>query len=319
MATLTTSTQSNQVGVYYDKLFLESAEDKLVLYELGKKKHQPGGTRTTTHVHRMGNIAASTTALTEGVANTESSLAVQRYTVPLYQYGQHVKMSDLLETTALDEVVMDVVKRLGYTAAKSVDQIIRDHLIATATTNIKYASSATTDNTITAGMILSISDLLKPLRVLKAGSAPTFSDDMYRAVIHPYQTIDIMSDTSAGGFLELSKYKNGVPEKGEIGKAWSCKILESANMTSAANAGSIDVYRALVLADEAFVTTTFDKDSTKLIIKPSDSGGAANPYNQLGSVGYKIQMGVYYVGGSFSNHNGASPDLCIQLRSAATS
>jgi hypothetical protein len=56
----------------------------------------------------------------------------------------------------------------------------------------------------------------------------------------------------------------------------------------------------------------------ELIIKQVGSGGTSDPLNQVGTAGYKMQFGCSYIGGTFTNEEGASPDLAYEIRGAAT-
>jgi N4-gp56 family major capsid protein len=130
-----------------------------------------------------------------------------------------------------------------------------------------------------------------------------------------------MSDTSAGGFIELNKYVQGMADKvmkGEIGKCYGARVVESSNISAVANSGPVNVYRTFVMAKDAIAMTKFNKDAIEVIVKNAGSSGVADPLNQIATVGYKLQMGLKYLGGTFTGANEASPDLCIQIRGAAT-
>jgi N4-gp56 family major capsid protein len=321
MSTLTTSVLPNNLHSYYHKMLLATAEMNLKFYQLGKKKLHPKGTGTDSYMLKFGHVAESTTELTEGVPPSATTIATNKYTVVVKQYGQVLRLSDKLITTAIDPVLQDVTKEMGYAAAKSTDTIIRNHLESNATTNIQYAGTGNSaDNDIVAGDILTVTDALKAVRVLKGSDAPTMDDGYYTWVVHNYNAVDMMGDTAAGGFIELNKYVQGLadkPLKGEIGKAYGVRIVESNNIRAVANSGTVPVYRTFVMAKDAFAVTSWDKDHTELIVKQAGSAGTADPLNQIATVGYKLQFGVKYVGGDFSDANGSSPDLAIQVRGAA--
>lgn len=321
MAETTVTLSPNQYSFYF-KTLLDSAEKELVYWDLGKRAMHPKKTGTDSYMLKYGNVAASTNTLTEGVVPTAATIDTNKYTISLNQYGQWIALTDWLDLTAIDDVFENVSERLGYCAGLSTDTVIRDMLIANATTSIQYSGSGnTTDNNIAANETLVAPDALKASRILSGADAPRFSDGCYVWIVHPLQAHDIMADTSAGGFIELNKYVQGLadkPLKGEMGKVYGARIVQTSNVASAANNGSVNVYRSMMLAKDAFVVTTLDKNHVQLITKPVDSGGIANPLNQVGSVGYKLQFGSKYVGGTFTNSNSASPDLCLQIRSAAS-
>ena len=322
MAVETTTTLSGNLHSYYFKRLLDSAKSQLKLWPLGNKKIHPKGTGTDSYVLRYGHVSASTSELSEGVPPSEATIDTEKYTIALKQYGQFLKLSDFLTFTSIDRVLQSVTDELAYTAALSTDQIIRDNLIANATTNLQYVGSGNTvDNDIAANEVFTAPEALKGVRILRAGDAPPMKDGCYIWLVHPYNTIDIMSDTAAGGFIELNKYVASLAEKplvGEVGKVYGARVIESSNVASAANTGPVNVYRTMMFARNAFCVTSFDKKHMDLIIKQIGAAGTADPLNQVATAGYKLQFGVKYVGGSFTNHKGSSPDLCIQIRGAAT-
>lgn len=319
----TSNTLSNNLWSYFQKRLLESAEKTLHLAKFGMTRQQPKGMGSTYQILKYGNITPDTNTLTEGVVPTESSIATNKYTVTLLQYGKYISYSDFLAFTALDDVSTSLADRLGYEMGLQKDSVIRDNLIANATTSTQYVGTGnTTDNDIAATEVFTAADFIKPVRVLRSGDAPSFdSDGCYVGVIDGRIEMDIMADTSAGGFIELNKYVSGLSEKplrGEVGKVYGCRLVTSTNTTSATNSGAVNVYRVLVLAKDAFVVVNSGELTTELINFGPGTGGTSDPLKQKGTCGYKACYGVKYLGGTFSNANGASPDLCIQLRGAAT-
>ena len=318
----TTSTLSNNLHSYYFKMLLESAEKNLRIVPLGDKMLHPRKTGKDSYKLRFGNIEDDVSELSEGVTPTASTIDTNKYTISMKQYGKYVPISDLLQLTAIDPVLEDISSRLGYHAAKSADSIVRDVLIAGATTDIQYVGSGiAADNTITATDVFVAQDSIKAVRGLKMQDAPPMDDGMFTWLVHSGISMDIQSDTSAGGFIELNKYVSGLadkPLKGEVGKVYGARVVESNNISSVDNGSSVAVYRSLMMAKGAFCFTSFDSDFIEMIVKQVGSAGTGDPLNQIATAGYKMQFGSSYVGGSFSNDNDASPDLCIQIRGAVT-
>ena len=319
----TTTTLSPNLHSYYQKRLLEGAKKMFKFRQFGDEKLHPKGTGKDYFLLRYGHVNPSTNTLTEGVTPSATTVDTNKYTVSINEYGQYIEYSQLLQWTAIDDVQNSLVDELSYTAAHSLDQVIRDHLIANATTNIKYVGSGNTaDNDITASETFTAPDVLKSVSLLSGADVRPFDDDNYIWLIHPYIGIDIMSDTSAGGFIELNKYVQGMKAteiyNGEIGKVYGARVVTSTDVSFAANAGSVNVYRTFVMGKNAYQMTKFNNDAIELIVKKPGSAGTADPLNQKGTCGYKIQFGVKYTGGSFTNHNGASPDTVLQLRGTST-
>jgi N4-gp56 family major capsid protein len=318
----TTSTLSNNVYSYYQKKILENARKKFKFAAMCNNKIHPRSSGTNYFQLRYGHVSANTTALTEGVVPTESTIDTNKYTVAINQYGQYIKLTDWVSLTAIDPVLENIADEIGYAAGDSIDQIVRDHWIANATTNIQYVGTGnTTDNNIAATEIFTLPDVAKCTRLLAGSDAPKMEDGSYVWIVHPYITSDLSLDTAAGGFQELNKYVAGLAGNvlnGEVGKGYGARIVESTNVSSSANATPVNVYRTFVVAKDSTTMTKFEeKDFELIVINPSEAN-LANPLKQVGSVGYKFSMGVKYTGGTFSGANSASPDTVLQLRGAAT-
>ena len=179
-----------------------------------------------------------------------------------------------------------------------------------------------TDNDIAAGDIFTTRDVIRPVRHLKAQDAPKFDDGSYVCLVHSNTEMDIMSDTAAGGFIELNKYVDGLANKalkGEIGRAYGARFVVTNNISVTPNLTLVDVYGSLILAKGAVAMSKFNKNAVEIITKQLGSSGTEDPLNQRASVGYKMYFGLKYLGGDFVDANGASPDLAVRLASAATS
>lgn len=319
----TTSTLSNNLHSFYQKTLLEAAEKKLKLRQFADEKIHPKGMGTDYFMLKYGHIADDDdSTLTESVTPTAATIDNTKYTVSILSYGKHLPYSDLLVYTAIDPVIETFSKELGYHAAKKIDSLIRNNWTSNATTNLQYVGTGnTTDDNISSTETFTAQDVINAVALLKGQDAPELSDGGYAWVVHPYIAMDIMADTSAGGFQELNKYVAGLAEKplkGEVGKVYGARVIETSNITSVDNASNVGVYRTFVLAKNAIVMTKFNADAVEIITKQPTEGGIANPLNLVGSVGYKMRFGLKYTGGTFSDSNGSSPDLCIQVRGTST-
>ena len=96
--TITTLTAENQV--FYDRTLLERCLPELTLYEDAQKKKIPSGKGTTIEWRKFNSLAAAKDPLTEGVTPSGSSLDITTITKSLSQYGDFVKISDVLEMQA---------------------------------------------------------------------------------------------------------------------------------------------------------------------------------------------------------------------------
>lgn len=289
MAMSSTSTNSANLHSYYVKKLLSVLYPRLQLHKLGKKTPLPEGNGTQAKWLIYSKIASSTSTLAEGTAPSEISFTTANVTADIAQYGQFVKVSDLLKMTAIDNVIEELSENLGRAAAETIEDLIVAQLDSALT--IRYANGRAAANDVTAGDVIVMKEFLKAMIDLKDSYVGPHEMGSYMAVLHPSNEYDLISETNLGAWLDVRR-DAGQDEKGvlsgEIGKLYGMRFLVSDKMVAATNSGSVSVKRNYLLGEECFGTVELGK-AVELIIKPHDSGGVANPLNQYATVGYKLK------------------------------
>lgn len=108
----TTSSLSNEVAVYYERVFLERAKARLVHQEGAQLRSLDGNSGKEVIFNRFSPLALALTPLTEGNNPTPVGLTDTQVTVTLAEYGNTVQVTRLLGTTDIDsrdEQKIDVV------------------------------------------------------------------------------------------------------------------------------------------------------------------------------------------------------------------
>ena len=300
MATNTTLTLTANLWTYYNKRMLSRLENTLRLYQLGDKRPLPKGFGKIVYFLRYNNMSVNDAqTLAEGTPPTDTALSSVNVTAEIVQYGNYTKLSDLISTTAIDPVVNSAIDILSYNAALKMDTVLRTELDATGGT--QYANGKTALSSVGTSDVLTAKELLKAATTLKANAVPTRSDGNYVAVAHPAVCYDVMNDTAVGSWIDINKYV-GKQEayKGEIGKAYGVRVIESHNMSSTTDGtlSSAKVYNTLVLGNEDFAVIELSGQNLKTFIKSLGSAGTADPLDQVSTVGYKVTFAVKYLGGS---------------------
>jgi len=288
MAVSTTSSNSANLHVYYEKKLLSTLEPRLQLYKLGKKQDLPLGNGKQVKWLRYAKISSSTTALTEGTAPSEISFTTSNVTADVAQYGQFCKVSDLLSDTAIDPVLRNLSERFGRAAAETVEDLIVAELDAAG--NPQFVNNRANAAAIQAGDILNHSELLEAVITQKIAYIGPHEMGNYMAVIHPACQFDLLNESSIGSWVDVNKYcgegQQGKILRGEFGMMYGMRMLVSDKMT--AEASTVSVKNNYVIGEEAFGIVELDGDSIRMIIKDHKSGGVANPLEQFATVGYKI-------------------------------
>jgi N4-gp56 family major capsid protein len=293
MAVQTTGDHAALLHSYYVKKLLQTLQPRLQLYKLGKKTQLPQGLGVRAKWLIYTKIASSTTALTEGTNPSEISFTTANVTADVAQYGQFAKVSDLLESTAIDNTIENLAELFGKAGAETIEDLIVAQLDSALT--VQRVNSRAANNDILASDVVTLKEFLRGSITLKQAYVKPHEMGAYMAVLHNATEYDMLSEVNPGGWLDLASYaKSGGPGskevmEGEIGKCYGIRFVVSDKMTAAANSGSISVKNNYLIGEECFGVVELGQKSVEMIIKPSDSGGQSNPLNMFGTVGYKIK------------------------------
>lgn len=284
-----------ETKTFYDKNLIAMAGPNLVYDQLAQKRPIPKGNGKSVEFRRFKPLPKATQPLTEGVTPAGKKVDVESMTSYVSQYGDYIVHSDLLELTAVDNVIVEDTRLLGNQAGITLDTIVRNKVMAgnvcfycPKTVNgvkTQVTDRADLDETST----LTVDVIKRAVTYLRANNAPTF-DGYYVAVIHPHISYDLMNDPA---FVEASKY--GAPEqlfKGEIGRIAGVRFLESSeakiwNDPADDTPEGLAVYGTLIVGRDAYGSTEIEGGGLETIIKQKGSSGVADALDQRSSVGWK--------------------------------
>lgn len=299
--TTTTANIPAEVNNFYDRTLLYRAVALFVHNRWGQVRDIPrkAGTKTI-KFRRYSNLTAATTPLTEGITPNGSQLSSTEITATVDQYGDFITVSDVLDYTSQDPVLMEAAEILGDQAGDTLDQVTRD--VLTAGTNVYYAGSGhTLRSQVAAGELITDTLIKKAVRLLGNNKARRVTrmvnattgygtvplNASYVGIVHPNTTYDLKAVT---GWTGVEKYAstNGIME-GEVGKVDEVRFVETTNakVFSGAGAASIDVYATLIMGMYAYGTTRISGEAMKNIVKPLGSGGTTDPLDQRATSGWK--------------------------------
>ena len=295
----TVSTQSTTYlnKTWYDKSLLEWAKTKQVHTKYGQKRKVPAGQGKKVEFRGFEPFdpADALTALTEGVTPEGQDLTQRHVEVTCAQYGRHVEVSDLLKTTAYDDVMAEAAELLGEQLGTVLDWVTRDAMCAG--TNVQYAGGKTARNALLATDKLTTVEIRKAVRTLKKKKAKMFNtnDDgklrrpHYICICSPDATFDLQDDEA---WEKVSDYNNAEAiYSGEIGRLFGVVFVESteAKVYAGEGSGSADVHATLVFGQNAYGCVDIDGGgNVEMIVYGLGSAGSADPLNQRATVGAKI-------------------------------
>jgi N4-gp56 family major capsid protein len=306
MGQTTSSTLSSVMQIYYDKRLLMRAEKELVYKQLGRVGTLPQGEGKTIYWTRYTNMPAQSTTLTEGTDPTARGISAVTVSAVLGQYGDLTQVTDVLSLTAFDNVIASAVELLGYQAGLTVDTIVRD--VVAATTNVLYASGVADRTAISATDVMTVADIRKAVRTLRAANAKANSKagGKFVAVVHPNVEYDLQGDDAWVNAAQYTEKGVGRIFQGETGEMYGVKFLRSSNAPVLAGSGSAgtDVYQTLIFGEEAFGVS--DLQNIRTIVHNPSKNSALELY---ADVGWKTS----FVAAILNN------DYMVSIESAVTS
>ena len=230
------------------------------------------------------DLAQATSTLTE--TSDVSSIALgnpNQVTVTLNEYGSAVTTTKKLNLTSFNDVDSALADILAYNSADSIDAIVAS--VLTGGSNVIYAGTATTTNTITAGMTMSVADIREAVTQLRTNKAVPRINDLYAAYLHPRQAADLRAESGTGGFQALTQYVDRTPfVAGAVGVIEGAFVVETPRVPFAANTGSVNVYKAVIAGREALAEAQGQDISTVI-------GPEIDALRRFRTIGW------YYMGG----------------------
>lgn len=294
-ATTGTNALTAEQAEFYQDAMLERLIPELVWTEYGEKKAIPKNKGASTSWRRLNTLAVNTTALTEGVTPDAVNLDVVKVNGTVKEYGNWTKISEFLNMTGLDPLMIEVAELMGENAGQSINVITRD--VVAAGTNVLYANGRTSRATVTATDKITAIDIIKARRALRRAKVKPLNlpggGRGYVAIVHTDVIADLMQTDEwkkANVENNSSDFKNGV-----IGKLYGIWFVDADEgvIFPAAGAGGIDVYGTIFLGRGAFGLPDIGGSmKPDIIVHPAGSAGSADPLNQFNTVAWKCAFTV---------------------------
>lgn len=306
--TTTTEIPVNILG-WYDRNLLERALPSLLYSKFGQMRPLPLNEGTRINFRRYGSLVAATTPLDEGVTPAGKQLGVTDLFAIIGEYGDFVSLTDLLQMTVLDKIVLEAQEVLGEQAGDTIDQVHGAALMAGTTVRLADdvatradVITAISDNDVDAVIRTLEGNNAKKIREIKVGGAKINTYPIRPAFIGICHTNARQDIEKLTGFKSVEEYASqGDVMSEEIGATKNIRWLATTNAMIYPDAGgaaatnglvsttgtSADIYGTLILGKNAYGVTSLGKKGIQSIIKQLGSSGVADPLNQRSSVGWK--------------------------------
>lgn len=304
------SSSPDVTQAYYSRRTLDRAKHKNYHGRFAADTQEiPQMSGKTTIMRRWVHLALALSPLTEGVAPSGKTPALDDYQATLYQHGDFIAMSDYAKWTQQDPILQHWTALLGEQEGYTIDAVDRDTAIAG--TGVTYANgSARTDIT----EIVDFNDLDRATRTLSENGAETMLGGnsnnstvnsfpvmpAYPAITAPAVIFDLQNIT---GFKWASEYRGWA--EGEVARYKQLAFFQSPDPSSLNagakvyasgggsstlvdnTAGTVNVYTILIFAKNGFTKVPLMGKTSQFFAKPLGSAGAADPLDQVATIGWK--------------------------------
>ena len=286
---------------FYDTELLENARAEMYYAQFAKKQPLPAGNGKTVE-WRKWNTFEKAKKLNEGVIPTGQTFGMTNLTSTIDQYGTYATVSDVLEFTAYDDIILGATEEMGASAAETQETLIRDALLVNK--NVLYcdnvtlatgaAAAPTAQNpqaleaSATVVSLLTPKMVAKAATILKKGRAPRINGK-YVAVIHPSVAHDLRQSDE---WIEAHKYAATTEIfNGEIGELHGVRFVESTfapvlGGDEYKNKAGTVTYATYFMGKDAFGIIDPEGGALEMIVK--DKSQIGGPLNQYSTIGYKF-------------------------------
>ena len=275
---------------YYQKRLIETAEPKLVHSKFGDQYPVPKNSGLKTEFRKYGSLPKATQPIEEGVTPAGNSLNVTTIDAELHQYGDWIRLSDVLLGTAIDNNLVQATKLLGSQAGRTRDTVVREVLVGG--TNVIYCPDG--DNEVLDRSALTKNCKLTPDVFFRASAQlnsmnADYVDDSYVAIVNPLAAYDLMRNSE---WIDWQKYSHTEHlYQGELGRIANIRFVESSEAKIFKGEGCPDglaVFATMVIGAHAYGVTELEGGGLEHIVKPLGYGD--DPLNQRAAAGWKCTM-----------------------------
>lgn len=275
-----TSTLSQLMQKFYDKLFIQRAKDVLVHDQFSQKRRIPKGEGKEIVFSRYTPLARATTALTEGDNPTAVDLSATNVSTTAAEYGNYTKITKLVSITALDVDLEEKVDIMSQNAGETIDRLAREELFAGAT--ICYAGGKTALSAVAASDTMSATEIRKAIRKLKKEKAMRMRDGFYAGILGPDSSFDVMGGTTWENAKTYSDVKKLY--MGELGELHGSRMVETTDQKS--EASTVTVYSNYFMGMNAYGSVALTGDERKIYVKRPGPEDTSNPLDRFSTAGW---------------------------------
>lgn len=279
-----------EMKVYYDRRLIARAMPMLVHAKFAQRRGIPKRNGKTIEFRKFASLGVSKTALTEGTPPAGQSLSVSAITATVEQYGDVIFFSDLVSTVSFDPILEETTDLLAEQSSESIDEVVRDGLIAG--TNVQFWDGSRANQLAIADAdVFNAACIRRAVLTLDLARASKINGE-YQAIIHPRQAHDLQGTTE---WIQAQQYNAARGDSnrifsGSLGMLYGVRfwVTDKVAISGTKSTSGADVYQALFFGANAYGIVDLAGHNLESIFKPLGSAGSADPLNQKQSMGWKV-------------------------------
>jgi N4-gp56 family major capsid protein len=266
--TAVTTTLTQEVMTYYEKVFLARAQYALVLKEGGQLRTHAANQGRTVNFTRYDPLTIITTPLAEATNPTTCTITASTVAMTLSEYGLTVPVGKLLSTVSIDSGMKEKIALVGQNMGETLNRLVRAELA----NGSSYYGNNHTVGTFAAGDTLDACDIRIIVQNLEINKAMPYADGLYIGKTDPISKYSLLGDTTwvnAHTYSDVKGLYNG-----EMGELYQVRWLLNKDVASGIEATStaasgVNRYYTYVHGDNAFGVYDLESDQPKLYIIPN--------------------------------------------------
>lgn len=289
-----TTTLTNLMSTFYDKIFLDRAELALT-YDVGAQvKTLPTNSGKTVYFNRFSPLAVATSALTEAAVPTAVDMTSTIVSATVAEYGTYAKVGTLFNLTSIDEGLKEHAAVMGQNAGETLDTLLAAALSASNTAQLAGAKAALT--AVAATDTLSGAEIRKAIRTLKKAKAKTFSNGMFKGIVAASAAYDLRGDSE---WLDASRYVDATNiRNGQLGKLYGVEFYETNNEVS--ESSTVTVYHNFICGANSYgMVGISGQPGQRIYVKTPGANDTSNPVDSWSTVGWKANFAAVVLNSSW--------------------
>ena len=288
MADMDRTTGANTIEVYNVRKTLEFAKPALVYPQFGQPDMIMQRKGQTASWLRFTKLAIPSSVLADTPTFTAETISESTVTATLQLWGNGVRLVEALKETSFLDLPMEYKKLIGQNAGETINQKVRDVLVAG--TSVNYANEKTHLGGILSTDTADLDDFLDVVEGLEAQDAKPIGDD-FVAIISPYIKTRLMKNTA---FREATRYlgKENSLFTGEVANIDGTRFVRTSTAPSRANSGTNSslayVEQSIVIGDGGYGIARLLPGDFDVVVTPP--GGHGDEFKVKTAITWKAYL-----------------------------